>query len=149
MKILLVVLALAYALSPIDLFPDMFIGWGWLDDLVILGLLFRYLFFSGKSRPRYDGRQQYRNRRPDGEKADENAHRGEAGGQEAFAKDDPYRILGVAPGAGPEEIKSAYRRLAGKYHPDKVAHLGDEFRRLAEERFKEIQEAYSKISSGK
>ncbi|HUT69368.1 MAG TPA: DnaJ domain-containing protein [Desulfatiglandales bacterium] len=42
-------------------------------------------------------------------------------------------------------MKNAYRKLANKYHPDKVDHLGDEFRVLAEQRFKEIQEAYQEL----
>ena len=50
---------------------------------------------------------------------------------------DPYSILGVSEGTAQEEIKKAYRKLAKKYHPD--ANPGD---RSAEERFKEIQDAY-------
>jgi len=44
-----------------------------------------------------------------------------------------------------DEIKSAYRKLAAQYHPDKVNHLGDEFKTLAEKKFKEIQEAYEEL----
>ncbi len=40
------------------------------------------------------------------------------------------------------EIKKAYRAMAKKYHPDKVASLGDEFKELAERKFKDINEAY-------
>ncbi|MFQ6675393.1 MAG: TerB family tellurite resistance protein [Fidelibacterota bacterium] len=57
-----------------------------------------------------------------------------------------YRILNVDPDASPEEIKRAYRRMASKYHPDKVQHLGEEIQKLAEEKFKSINEAYQKIS---
>ena len=56
-----------------------------------------------------------------------------------------YEILGLAPGASAEEIKSAYRKLSMQYHPDKVAHLGEEFRRVAEERMKELNEAYQHL----
>ncbi|WP_025322781.1 TerB family tellurite resistance protein [Deferrisoma camini] len=58
-----------------------------------------------------------------------------------------YEVLGVAPDASDEEIKRAYRELAKKYHPDRVAHLGDEFRELAHRKFLEIQEAYDRIRS--
>lgn len=56
---------------------------------------------------------------------------------------DPYKILGVDKNATPEEIKKAYRALAKKYHPDNYANnpLSD----LAEEKFKEINEAYETI----
>lgn len=57
----------------------------------------------------------------------------------------PYDILGVAPTATPEEISSAYRQLAKQYHPDRVAHLGPEFRDLAEQRMKEINAAYQSL----
>ncbi len=50
---------------------------------------------------------------------------------------DYYKVIGVTPGASEEEIKSAYRRMAKKYHPD--AHPGDEG---CERRFREINEAY-------
>ena len=61
--------------------------------------------------------------------------------------EDPYTILEILPGASSEDIKSAYRRLAGKYHPDKVQHLGEEFQKLAEDRFKKIQQAYDELTS--
>ena len=60
-------------------------------------------------------------------------------------KTDPYEILGVSKKASQDQIRNAYKSLAAKYHPDKVSHLGEEFRELAEQRFKEIQEAYQKL----
>lgn len=57
---------------------------------------------------------------------------------------DPYIVLGVSRDATEEEIKSAYRRLARRYHPDRFA--GDpEGARAAEEKMKEINEAYDAI----
>jgi DnaJ like chaperone protein len=57
----------------------------------------------------------------------------------------PWEILGISPEAGVEEIKSAYRQLSLQHHPDKVANLGPEFVKVAEEKFKTIQEAYEEI----
>ena len=56
---------------------------------------------------------------------------------------DPYKVLGVSPNATDEEVKTAYRELAKKYHPDNYADspLAD----LAGEKMKEINEAYDQI----
>ncbi|MFH2123614.1 MAG: DnaJ domain-containing protein [Pseudomonadota bacterium] len=53
-----------------------------------------------------------------------------------------YAVLGLESGADMEAIKKAYRSLSMKYHPDKVGHLGEEFRKVAEEKMKEINVAY-------
>lgn len=55
-------------------------------------------------------------------------------------KRDYYEILGLAKGASKEEIKKAYRNLALKYHPDRVS---PDKKKEAEEKFKEISEAYA------
>jgi DnaJ like chaperone protein len=53
-----------------------------------------------------------------------------------------YDVLGLQDGVDFVEIKQAYRKLSMKYHPDKVAHLGEEFKGVAEEKMKEINAAY-------
>jgi DnaJ like chaperone protein len=59
--------------------------------------------------------------------------------------DNNYRILGIDSGATDEEVKKAYRRMAVKYHPDKVATLGEDVQKAAEEKFKAIAQAYDAI----
>ena len=59
---------------------------------------------------------------------------------------DPYEVLGVSKGATQEEIKSAYRKLAKQYHPDR--YIGNPLADLAAEKFKEINEAYDILSGG-
>lgn len=56
---------------------------------------------------------------------------------------DPYKVLGVAPGASDEEIKKAYRNLSRKYHPD--ANINNPNKDEAEAKFKEVQQAYDYI----
>ena len=60
-----------------------------------------------------------------------------------MAVTDPYKILGVDPGATEEEIKSAYRQLVKKYHPDNYA--GSPLADLANEKMQEINEAYDMV----
>ncbi len=60
----------------------------------------------------------------------------------AAAESRNFEILGLESGASQDEIKKAYRKLSMKYHPDKVRHLGDEFKDIAEKKMKEINAAY-------
>ena len=59
--------------------------------------------------------------------------------------DNAYKILEIDKSATVEEIKKAYRKMAKKYHPDKVIHLGKEHQVGAEEKFRQVQKAYEHI----
>ena len=59
--------------------------------------------------------------------------------------DSNYRILEIEPSATDEEVKKAYRKMAVKYHPDKVATLGEDVQKAAEEKFKAVSQAYEAI----
>ena len=56
---------------------------------------------------------------------------------------DPYSVLGISRDASDEEIKKAYRKLSRKYHPD--ANINNPNKAQAEEKFKEVQQAYEQI----
>ena len=68
-----------------------------------------------------------------------------------FIKDveSDYRILEISTKSTNDEVKKAYRKMAVKYHPDKVSHLGDEVKNLAEEKFKMVNQAYSNIKKSR
>lgn len=59
--------------------------------------------------------------------------------------DGDYKILEIDKNVSDEEVKKAYRRMAVKYHPDKVSHLGEEFQKSAKEKFQKVQEAYENV----
>lgn len=130
MKYWATLFSVIYLLSPIDLLPERGLGrLGLIDDFLIAGALYWYYFLrpaSPRARPGKGGAKDA------------------AGGGEQ--QKDPYSILGVGKNATPEEIKHAYRELANKYHPDKVSHLGEEFREIAHRKFKEIRRAYEQLA---
>ena len=128
-------LGLLYVISPIDIIPDFIPGRGWMDDIGIIGLVI-WWFLKNKNAKKstYEQAKNYRrqNHNTYSEKAE-------------YEETDPYVILGVKRGATKEEIKAAYKKLASEYHPDKVQHLGREFRDLAQKKFVLIQNAYDMV----
>lgn len=56
-----------------------------------------------------------------------------------------YKVLGITPEASDDEVKAAYRRMALKHHPDRVATLGEDVRKAAEQKFQEINAAKETI----
>jgi len=64
-----------------------------------------------------------------------------------FVKDinNAYQILEITPDANDEELKKAYRKMAVMHHPDKVAHLGEDIKKAATEKFQKVQAAYEEI----
>lgn len=60
-----------------------------------------------------------------------------------------YRILELSEDAVETEVKKAYRKMAVKYHPDKLEHLGEDVQKAAKEKFIKVQEAYDTICKAK
>lgn len=147
-QLIFLLLGLLYTFFPGDF--DYIPVLGWFDDALVWYVLYWLFFKSRFFRDFFMGADFS----GFGEEAGQGPRQQSHGEQQraGTARDasprprSPYEVLGVSRGASPEEIRHAYRELANKYHPDKVAHLGDEFQQLAERRFKEIQEAYQTLA---
>jgi hypothetical protein len=144
-----VILVLLYILSPIDGIPDVIPLLGWLDDTFMVGLMAYYLRYKRLPNFIYRlGRLFFKNKsagsstRSNPSSGRDNAETSRSGKDPGKSR-EPHEILGVTPDASLDEIQVAYRAAAQQYHPDKVAHLGDEFQALAQEKFVQIQEAYN------
>jgi len=61
------------------------------------------------------------------------------------SSDNSYKILEITKSATNADIKKAYRKMAKKYHPDKVEYLGDQHKKVAEAKFKQVQKAYKDL----
>ena len=59
--------------------------------------------------------------------------------------EDAYKVLGISPTATDDEVKAAYRKMALKHHPDRVATLGEDIRKAAEKKFQDINDAKERI----
>lgn len=59
--------------------------------------------------------------------------------------DEAYKVLEISPNASDEEVRAAYRKMALKHHPDRVATLGEDIRKAAEEKFQDINNAKERI----
>ena len=58
---------------------------------------------------------------------------------------DPYEVLGLSPSSSDSDLKSAYRRLVKKYHPDALQGMGEDVVKEAEASFRQIQAAYEEL----
>lgn len=63
--------------------------------------------------------------------------------------DSAYKILEIETNATVSDIKAAYRTMAKKYHPDKLQHMDEAYRKGAQEKFQKVQEAYEQLQKEK
>ncbi|MBW2295612.1 MAG: DnaJ domain-containing protein [Deltaproteobacteria bacterium] len=129
----LILIVILYLVFPRDLIPD-FVGGGLglIDDLLVLvGVTYYFRKYARRYTAQEGARQQATGGIPE---------------RDSHATDsDPYAVLGISRGADQQEIQSAYRARMSEYHPDKVAHLGEDLQKLAHDRSLEIQQAYKRL----
>lgn len=140
----LLILWFIYFIFPFDLFPDVLPGVGWIEDFLILAGIYwmwrkKQQAYSADEADRFNYQQGQSKKNAGSHYHSDDRHRSRT----EFK--DPYKILGIERAATPIEIKRAYRTQANRYHPDKVAHLGEEFQTLAKEKFQDIQWAYEQL----
>jgi len=138
------ILVALYFLSPVDIFPD-FLGLpGRIDDFLV-ALAGLYFMYANSAKKRGSGGAASRSNAGDG-RAGPGRGRAEAG--EAPPEPglrDPYEVLEVPRGTPLAEIRRRYRERLMQVHPDRVQHLGKEFQEMAEQKTRELTEAFRKI----
>lgn len=147
----LIIFALIYLVSPVDIIPDVLLPFiGWIDDGVVIGSIY-YLIRYGKLPGFLFKKNPFK---PSSSQSHDNfsSHKtnptnGQADQNRSSSKvfQTPYEILGISPSASKTQIQTAYKDAIKKYHPDKLAHLGEEFCILANKKFIEIQNAYDTL----
>lgn len=170
--ILIILFVMFYFISPYDLIPDFFGLLGRVDDFALIGWLIWFIrrILSKRRGTYYQYQKQWStgantwqsqrvsdyNKETVWEDLKDNSNgRYEKDYKQHMAAEsseqkieDPYVVLNVSPNASKEEIKKAYKELLKKYHPDKVAHLGEEFQKIAHKKIIEIQKAYEMLMKG-
>jgi len=165
-KLILVLLGLAYLISPGDVIPELYLPWvGWIDDSLVMlclyhliryGRLPAFLFKTGRKHASGEKPRETDTNRPSSHAAPGRpSHRTGTTGRTAQGTTaanagsfkSPYAVLGVNESASWSDIQTAYKNKVKQYHPDKLSHLGEEFSHLANEKFLEIQQAYAALKS--
>ncbi len=134
--------------------------WLWLAILVGLIVLYFLTRSSGKrSGPGPRGPAGPETEGDEGWEKGDRADSGQPGGQESgesrrdrkekasWGGKDPYEVLGVSRDASFDEVRRRYRERLLEVHPDRVQHLGGEFRDLAEKKTLELNEAFRRIQA--
>lgn len=144
-QILVWVFLILYVLSSFDFLPDVLPVLGWLDDLlVIVGAYWYMTQWRARAQAASGDAWGGNDRGSRSQDAHQRQERSQRAHQDIGAA-NPWDVLQITPQASAQEIAAAYKAQLLKYHPDRVAHLGDEFQRLAHRKTLEIQQAYTKL----
>ena len=136
----LLVAALVYFVLPYDLIPDFLGAAGRVDDLIVFG----WLGWAYRKQIReYFATQS--GQEPSGHSSRESDRKDSSGESSSSATFDAYAVLGIPRSASSDAIQAAYRARMKEYHPDKVAHLGEDLQELALEKSQQIQRAYREL----
>jgi uncharacterized membrane protein YkvA (DUF1232 family) len=134
----LALIAVVYLVFPRDLIPDTLgRGLGLVDDLLLIALL-TYFYrnrlreYAARGSRQSEGRDQ----------RERSSHSQAEASDNSF---DPFKILGIDSSASREEIQTAYKSRTQEYHPDKVAHLGEDLQKVAHRKTIEIQRAFEQL----
>ncbi len=134
----LILIAILYLVFPRDLILDFLgSGLGLIDDFLLIALL--TAFYRNRLRKYAAGATHEsggRDQRERSRRAQAHASQGSL---------DPYEVLSIDASASGKEIQAAYKARMHEYHPDKVAHLGEELQKVAHRKAVEIQQAYEQL----
>jgi uncharacterized membrane protein YkvA (DUF1232 family) len=134
----LILVAVLYLVFPRDLIPDFFgRGLGLIDDLLLVAFL---IYFYRRRLRDHTDRASRESREGDSQEGSSRPQPARSAGAP-----DPYEVLGIPSSASADAIRVAYKARMQEYHPDKVAHLGEELQQLAHRKALEIQQAYRQL----
>jgi len=148
--------ALGYFIFPMDAIPDFIPGVGYSDDLGVLIVALTAVLTHIKPEHREQARELIqwkwtRTTPKDGEHEEacgqgNNDHKN--GHYKDLANSEQYcaRVLGLEGNITSSAIRERYLALVKRYHPDRVQHLGVEFQKMAEQKLKDINEAYAYLA---
>ncbi len=149
LQMLLIAAAIFYLILPYDLVPDVFGLPGRIDDLLMMvWLAWLYQTRGAEWLGRWASTRGTESTGSASQGNGSAKQGGKNGGSRANAGKpltDPHAVLGVGASASADEIRKAYRERMQEYHPDKVAHLGQELQDLALEKSQQIQRAYRQL----
>ncbi len=126
--VIILCIGILYVLSPIDVVPDVVPILGWVEDLLVFAVALWLANRMRKSEPTDAASER-----------DDASRRGQANGDTlreppASAPTTPWQLLGIEPSASSDVIEAAYKAKLMQYHPDRVAHLGEELQGSSQSR---------------